>query len=125
MTTITDEAQHLIDYTVRNIETGDEEDIRVLELSTEEIALFPEAVRTQIAMLITFGSRSWSDWHTSQERILALLLPFISRPELHAADLEAWHRYVLDQPDDEDQDDAEAPTTTDPIPPHPPEDTTP
>ena len=44
--------QHLIDYTVRNITTGDEEELRVLELEADEFDGFPETVRDEIRGLV-------------------------------------------------------------------------
>jgi len=88
--------QHLVDYTVRNITTGDEEDIRVLELDPDEVAGFPAAVREQVAALIADGQHSNARWTVNQERILQLLLPFITNRELYEHDYQLWEALVLD-----------------------------
>jgi len=100
--------QHLIDYTVRNITTGDEEDIRVLELADGEIQGFPEAVREQIRTIIRAQSYATPEgvttghiqttWADDQEKIRDMLMPYISRPELYAHDYAAWEDMVLGEP---------------------------
>jgi hypothetical protein len=87
--------QHLIDYTVRNIMTGDEEDIRVLELTPDEMLGFPEPVRDEAIALIDDAQQTGSHWATNQAHILDLLLPYISNHALFDADYEAWERKVL------------------------------
>ncbi len=93
--------QHLIDYTVRNITTGDEEDIRVLELTDDEMAGFPDEVRDEIQSLIAYSveGRAGVDstrWETAQEQIRQLLLPYISDRWLYDSDYSLWEGKVLD-----------------------------
>jgi len=97
--------QYLVDYTVRNITTGDEEDIRVLELTDDEISSFPAEVREQIRAIIraqgfttpegvTTG-RIQTSWADDQDQILALLLPYITDRALYDADYTAWEARLL------------------------------
>ena len=98
--------QYLVDYTVRNITTGDEEDIRVLELTDEEIADFPEAVREEVRDLIRQQSYTNADgvttgriqtsWAVDQEHIRVLLLPYITDRALYDGDYAAWETNVLE-----------------------------
>jgi hypothetical protein len=95
--------QYLVDYTVRNITTGDEEDIRVLELETEEFDGFPEQVRDDIRNLIGLIAWQWhagqpiaADWLIAQDQILKLLLPYITDRALYDSDYEAWENNVLE-----------------------------
>lgn len=90
--------QELIDYTVRNITTGDEEDMRVLELAPEEVAEFPESVRDEIATLVARNSIEGNHptWDVDQDRILDLLLPYITHLDIYRADYARWERLVLD-----------------------------
>jgi len=92
--------QYLVDYTVRNITTGDEEDIRVLELEPSEYDGFPDEVREQVRALVAevgWGSERYSSslWQTNQERILALLLPSITDRALYDSDYTAWEARLL------------------------------
>lgn len=87
--------QHLVDYSVRNITTGDEEDIRVLELDPDEMLGFPEPVRDQVIALIDDAQQTGSHWAANQDAILLLLLPYISDRALYNSDYEAWERKVL------------------------------
>ena len=94
---MTDYDQHLVDYTVRNISTGDEEEIRVLELTDDEIAGFPDAVRDDVASLIAASLDNRDDWRsTHQDTIVRTLLPYISRRDLFERDYGAWETYVLE-----------------------------
>lgn len=87
--------QHLVDYTVRNITTGDEEDIRVLELTPDEMLGFPDPVRETVIALIDDAQQTGSHWEANQDRILDLLLPFISDAQLYERDYAKWERKVL------------------------------
>jgi hypothetical protein len=91
--------QYLIDYTVRNITTGDEEDIRVLELEPAEYDGFPESVREQIRSLVADcnwgGTTMWPVWHENRERIVELLMPFISGRRMFNGNYERWERELL------------------------------
>lgn len=104
MTTTTPDRQHLIDYTVRNITTGDEEDIRILELSDHEILNgFPPEVAHQIYALIkevgySEGSEyaDWTAWQTNQEKIRELLLPLISHRDIYELEYSLWEEAVVE-----------------------------
>jgi hypothetical protein len=87
--------QHLVNYTVRNICTGDEEEIRVLELTDEEMNGFPADVRGQISTLIAASVANHDVWLTNQDVIVRLLLPYISRRALYDNDYGTWENYVL------------------------------
>lgn len=96
--------QHLVDYTVRNISTGDGEEVRLLELTDDEAAGLPADVR---AILDPLRHQFQADtviphpvWDTAQDSILALLRPYISRPALFDNDYTTWEQVVLenDQP---------------------------
>lgn len=86
--------QYLVDYTVRNITTGDEEEIRVLELTDDELAGFPEPVRAEIRDIVR-RNEATTRWDTDQDRIVALLLPYISKPALYRDDYGTWEEWVL------------------------------
>lgn len=95
--------QYLVDYTVRNITTGDEEEIRVLELTTEEIATFPADVRGEIANLLAdvnaareAGFAAHAEWDHAQSRIVELLLPYLSDRALYDSDYERWESNLLE-----------------------------
>lgn len=97
--------QQLVDYAVRNIVTGDEEDLRVLELTADELAGLPELVRDEITELVR--ACGWPDdydyakWRVNQDRVLSLLLPYISYSGIYRDDYAAWEEWVL--ADDEDK----------------------
>ena len=105
MTTV-DFDQHLVDYTVRNIMTGDEEDLRLLELTDDEIDTFPDAVRDDVRSLLSGPAEAFRsgnslhsttfDWTTAQDAILSLLLPHISDRALYDADYTLWESRVLE-----------------------------
>jgi len=88
--------QHLVNYTVRNIITGDGEDERILELGPDELGGFPEEVRDQIQWLIDDSQQTGSHWDGAQETMLDLLLPYISERELFDASYPAWEQNVLE-----------------------------
>lgn len=101
------QAKHaaLVNYTVRNITTGDEEDLRVLELSGEEILNgFPPEVAKHIFHLIrqvgynneSSHETNWQLWKVQNSEIIRLLLlPYISDRALYDSDYEAWENMVL------------------------------
>lgn len=91
----------LVDYTVRNITTGDEEDIRVLELSAEEYDGFPAEVRRLVYGYVSDAGWGTDDydrqaWESGQERIRELLLPWIHDVGLYERDYATWEQNVLD-----------------------------
>ena len=95
--------QYLVDYTVRNITTGDEEEIRLLELADDEFEGFPDAVRDEVRSLVAVGveavfghARPHAEWDTAQEQILALLLPYISDRALYDSDYGTWEENLLE-----------------------------
>lgn len=97
--------QQLIDYTVRNITTGDEEDIRVQELDDSDVNGFPDEVQDEIRSLLASahdsaaGARSLEarvTWGEVNDQILNLLLPYISDRPLYDQDYPAWENNVLD-----------------------------
>lgn len=97
--------QYLVDYTVRNITTGDEEEIRVLELEPAEYDGFPETVREEIRGLVAAvgyqpdGGGDMPTWDRNQDRIVELLLPYITHLDIYRADYARWERMVLDDDD--------------------------
>jgi hypothetical protein len=106
--TLVQNRQYLVDYTVRNLTTGDGEEERVLELTEDEFDGFPLAVRDQVKKLVqtAAGGMVWTApdhdaraaraaWEVAQDRVLGLLMPFISEREMYAKDYTAWERYVL------------------------------
>jgi hypothetical protein len=96
--------QHLVDYTVRNITTGDEEEIRVLELTDEEVADLPTDARAVLEPHRTLWRSETAvlhpEWETAQQRVLELLLPHISDRALYDSDYGAWERRVLGDEED-------------------------
>lgn len=99
--------QYLVDYTVRNITTGDEEEIRVLELEPSEYDGFPDSVREEIRALVDAvgykpdGGGDHAVWDRNQDRIVELLLPYISDRALYDSDYGAWEDNLLETLDDE------------------------
>ena len=97
--------QYLIDYTIRNITTGDEEDTRILELADDEFDGFPDAVRDEVRQLTERFRAIWNTefvqdidyhaWEETQMRILELLKPYMSDPELYENDYDAWENNLL------------------------------
>ena len=95
--------QYLVDYTVRNIPTGDEDDLRLLELTDDEIAGFPDAVRGAVRSLLASPAAAYrtgsslTGWDATAEAIRTLLLPYISDSWLYQNDYGAWEQNVLDE----------------------------
>jgi hypothetical protein len=104
---MTTDNQHTIDYAVRNITTGDEEDIRILEEPATYLAAFPEAIREDAARLIAepgvfdgVSDFDWSIWRTNQDTLLVLLLPYITDRALYESDYGLWEARVLGSEDE-------------------------
>src|SRR5262245_59948109 len=91
--------QYLVDYTVRNITTGDDEDIRVLELTDAEIDRFPAEVREQVAVLIAAGRENPNEWVDHQDYVLANLLSYITDRALYDSDYGLWEINLLQDAD--------------------------
>jgi hypothetical protein len=101
--------QYLVDYTVRNITTGDEEEIRVLEITDAEFEGFPDEIRDEIRSLVAVGveavfghGRPHSDWDTAQEQIVGLLMPYVSNRALFDSDYGQWEENLLEGDDSPD-----------------------
>lgn len=92
--------QYLVDYTVRNITTGDEEEVRLLELTDAEVAGLPTEAQAILEPLRhAFQSDNvipHPDWDAAQDQLLSVLRPLISDPELYEYDYEAWEQNLLD-----------------------------
>lgn len=91
-------------YTVRNITTSDEEDIRVLELTDEELARFPEPVREEVHRIVADNAErfrvGWQPgdnehWLNDQDILLRMLLPWISDRALYDSDYGRWEARLL------------------------------
>lgn len=99
--------QYLIDYSVRNITTGNEEEIRLLELADDEAAGLPDDVRAILdphrQAFQTHARIEHPAWDNAQDAILALLLPRIRNRALYESDYDAWQEWLLES-DDADQD---------------------
>lgn len=98
--------QYLVDYTVRNITTGDGEEMRVLELTVEEVQRFPADTVQSIGDLLAEAHTrfavdgpaplDWS-WEETLESIRQALLPYISDPVLYHSSYSAWESNVLSE----------------------------
>ncbi len=91
--------RHLIDYTVRNLTTGDGEEERVLELEHAEFVGFPEYLQVGLEGIVQAARANPALWLPYQDVILAMLKPHISEPALYERDYTAWERIVLGDDD--------------------------
>jgi len=91
--------QHLVDYTVRNITTGDEEELRLLELTDEEAGQLPADAQAVLGPHRTLWRTEQAilhpEWETAQDELLRLLLPYISDRALYDSDYAQWEENVL------------------------------
>lgn len=95
--------QYLVDYTVRNLTTGDEEEIRVLEI--DDVSGFPDRVRDEVQSYIAVGNdvmgggRPHMDWEDAQDALRQILMPYISEPDLYETRYNSWEQHVLGNED--------------------------
>jgi hypothetical protein len=95
--------QYLIDYTIRNITTGDEEDIRILELAEDEFDGFPAEIRDEVRRQVEPAAEAFAAmqldyhaWDRAQMRILELLRPYMTDEALYERDYDAWEANLLE-----------------------------